>query len=38
VAVPNPVTCALPMEGADLVLPSLDARSLREILDALGRT
>jgi len=36
VAVPNPVTCALPMEGADLVLSSLDARSLPEILTALG--
>jgi beta-phosphoglucomutase-like phosphatase (HAD superfamily) len=38
VAVPNPVTGALSMEGADLVLPSLDARSLPEILDALSRT
>jgi HAD superfamily hydrolase (TIGR01509 family) len=37
VAIPNPVTCALPMEGADLVLPSLAARSLPEILAALGR-
>jgi HAD superfamily hydrolase (TIGR01509 family) len=37
VAIPNPVTCALPLEGADLVLPSLAARSLPEILGALGR-
>ena len=32
VAIPNAVTCALPMEGADLVLPSLSAQSLPEIL------
>ncbi len=37
VAIPNPVTCALPMEGADLVLTSLAARSLPEILGALAR-
>ena len=35
VAIPNPVTCTLPMEGADLVLPSLGAQSLPEILEAL---
>jgi HAD superfamily hydrolase (TIGR01509 family) len=38
VAVPNPVTRPLPMEGADLVLPSLAERPLRAILDALDRT
>ena len=32
VAVPNPVTRTLPLEGADLVLPSLGERSLSEIL------
>jgi HAD superfamily hydrolase (TIGR01509 family) len=37
VAIPNGVTCALPLDGADLVLPSLGARSLAEILGALGR-
>ena len=37
VAIPNAVTCALPMEGADLVLPSLSAQSLPQILGALGR-
>jgi putative hydrolase of the HAD superfamily len=35
VAIPNPVTCALPMEGADLVLVSLADRPLGEILAAL---
>jgi putative hydrolase of the HAD superfamily len=35
VAIPNPVTCALPMEGADLVLASLADRPLVEILAAL---
>jgi HAD superfamily hydrolase (TIGR01509 family) len=35
VAVPNPVTCTLPMEGADLVLASLAERPLAEILAAL---
>ena len=35
VAVPNPVTRTLPMEGADLVLSSLASRSLSEILAAL---
>ena len=34
VAIPNPVTCALPMEGADLVLRSLADRPLAEILVA----
>jgi HAD superfamily hydrolase (TIGR01509 family) len=38
VAIPNAVTCALPMEGADLVLPSLAQRPLGEILRALGRS
>jgi HAD superfamily hydrolase (TIGR01509 family) len=37
VAIPNPVTCALPMEGADLVLPSLADRPLHAILAALER-
>jgi HAD superfamily hydrolase (TIGR01509 family) len=37
VAIPNPVTCTLPMEGAHLVLPSLGAQSLSEILGALSR-
>jgi hypothetical protein len=37
VAIPNPVTCALPMEGADLVLTSLGERSLPEILGTLAR-
>ncbi|HUG54294.1 MAG TPA: HAD family hydrolase [Vicinamibacteria bacterium] len=35
VAVPNPVTCTLPMAGADLVLPSLADRTLAEIFAAL---
>lgn len=35
VAVPNPVTCTLPMEGAHLVLPSLADRPLAAILAAL---
>jgi HAD superfamily hydrolase (TIGR01509 family) len=35
VAVPNPVTRTLPMEGADLVLPSLADRPLSEILATL---
>ena len=38
VAIPNAVTRALPMEGADLVLRSLDERSLAGILGGLGRT
>jgi HAD superfamily hydrolase (TIGR01509 family) len=37
VAIPNDVTRSLPMAGADLVLPSLGARSLSEILGALAR-
>jgi HAD superfamily hydrolase (TIGR01509 family) len=37
VAIPNPVTCTLPMDGADLVLPSLAERPLSEILRALER-
>lgn len=37
VAIPNPVTCTLPMEGAHLVLSSLSAQSLPEILGALSR-
>jgi HAD superfamily hydrolase (TIGR01509 family) len=37
VAIPNAVTCALPMAGADLVLRSLADRPLAEILRALGR-
>lgn len=37
VAIPNPVTCALPMGGAHLVLSSLSAQSLPEILGALSR-
>jgi HAD superfamily hydrolase (TIGR01509 family) len=37
VAIPNPVTCTLPMDGADLVLRSLAERSLAEILAALDR-
>jgi HAD superfamily hydrolase (TIGR01509 family) len=36
VAVPNPVTHLLPLAGADLVLPSLADRPLRDILDAVG--
>jgi HAD superfamily hydrolase (TIGR01509 family) len=35
VAIPNAVTCALPMEGADLVLTSLGDRTLAEILGSL---
>jgi beta-phosphoglucomutase-like phosphatase (HAD superfamily) len=35
VAVPNPVTCALPMEGADVVLTSLGDCMLAEILGSL---
>jgi putative hydrolase of the HAD superfamily len=35
VAVPNPVTCTLPMEGAHLVLSSLAERPLASILSAL---
>jgi len=38
VAIPNAVTCALPMEGADLVLTSLGERSLAGILGGLDRT
>jgi HAD superfamily hydrolase (TIGR01509 family) len=38
VAIPNAVTCALPMEGADLVLASLGERSLAGILGGLGQT
>jgi len=38
VAIPNAVTCALPMEGADLVLTSLDERPLAGILGSLDRT
>ncbi len=38
VAIPNAVTCALPMAGAHLVLPSLADRPLAEILRALGRS
>ena len=34
VAIPNPVTCGLPLE-ADVVLPSLDGTSLSEIFDRL---
>ena len=37
VAIPNPVTCTLPMDGADLVLRSMGERSLAEILAALDR-
>jgi beta-phosphoglucomutase-like phosphatase (HAD superfamily) len=37
VAIPNPVTCELPMEGADLVLTSLADRPLAEILETLAR-
>jgi beta-phosphoglucomutase-like phosphatase (HAD superfamily) len=37
VAIPNAVTSALSMEGADLVLPSLSAQSLPQILGTLGR-
>jgi len=35
VAIPNPVTCTLPMAGADLVLESMAARPLAEILAVL---
>jgi len=38
VAIPNAVTCALPMEGADLVLTSLGERPLAGILGRLERT
>ena len=38
VAIPNAVTRALPMEGADLVLTSLGERPLAEILGGLDRT
>jgi len=38
VAIPNAVTCALPMEGADLVLTSLGDRPLAGILGCLERT
>ena len=38
VAIPNAVTCALPMEGADLVLTSLGERPLAGILGRLDRT
>jgi HAD superfamily hydrolase (TIGR01509 family) len=38
VAIPNAVTCALPMEGADLVLTSLGERPLAGILGGLERT
>jgi HAD superfamily hydrolase (TIGR01509 family) len=38
VAIPNAVTCALPMEGADLVLTSLGERPLARILGRLERT
>ena len=38
VAIPNAVTCALPMEGADLVLTSLGERPLAGILGSLERT
>jgi HAD superfamily hydrolase (TIGR01509 family) len=38
VAIPNAVTCALPMEGADLVLTSLGERPLAGILGGLDRT
>jgi HAD superfamily hydrolase (TIGR01509 family) len=38
VAIPNAVTCALPMEGADLVQTSLGERPLAGILGGLERT
>ena len=37
VAIPNPVTRLLPMEGADLTLDSLDAMPLDEILERVAR-
>lgn len=35
VAIPNPVTCGLPLDGADVILPSLGGMRLVEILDLL---